>query len=116
MLLHDKSNPIGKDVTETTRILGVGKDQVNRSRIEMKEQTKQQPEIDKFLQTPRITRDKNAEGSFASKVEMKKKQMETEISEELEELQNNTETVEEEGRIDDASISSESAKSIAVET
>ena len=62
-----------------------------------------------------VVREKMEEVKQKELNEMKKKQMETEISEELEELQNNTEIVEEEGRIDDASISSESVKSIAVE-
>ena len=74
----------------------------------------EQPPLDEDLTD--VVREKMEEVKQKELNEMKKKQMETEISEELEELQNNTETVEEEGRIDDASISSESAKSIAVET
>lgn len=72
-----------------------------------------QPSVDEEFSD--VVRDKMEELKQQEFHEMKKKQMENEISEELEEL-HTTETVEEEGRVDEISITSDAAGSVSVES
>ena len=72
----------------------------------------EQPSVDDELSD--VVRDKMEELKQQEVNEMKKKQMENEITEELEELNNHAENVEEEGRVDDISIESEIDSSVSV--
>jgi hypothetical protein len=72
----------------------------------------EQPSVDDEFSD--VVRDKMEELKQQEFDEMKKKQMENEISEELEEL-HTTETVEEEGRVDEISVASDAAASVSVE-